>query len=105
MYYSPLHVSQEALTHIINYIGAIPHRGGYYREGTGPIFLHDVECTGGNDLLNCSYTSAKGCLHIDDIGVDCSKPLNLNYTIFMSLKFILYNNVLYIISNIQHSCS
>ncbi|XP_019850365.1 PREDICTED: uncharacterized protein LOC109581055 isoform X2 [Amphimedon queenslandica] len=44
-----------------------------YGEGTGPILLDDVQCSGNEcSLLNCSHTAIiYGCSHSEDVGVSC----------------------------------
>ena len=42
-----------------------------FGEGTGPIFLDDLHCSGQEDrLVDCPYFS---CQHDEDAGVTCSK--------------------------------
>ena len=57
-------------THI--YTGpAIPLRGAYFGEGTGPILLDNLGCTGNeSSLLECPYTP-HNCQHYEDAGVIC----------------------------------
>ena len=48
----------------------------YFGQGTGPIVLDNVGCTGSeNQLLACSstpiFTFSSNCAHSEDVGVRC----------------------------------
>ena len=56
--------------------GAIPTRGGYFGEGSGPIHLSQAECETNQsalDLTSCtkSINGLNNCLHSQDAGVIC----------------------------------
>ena len=54
--------------------GAIYHRYAYYGQGSGPIFMSNVRCSGSEThLVNCSHStsSAQYCSHYRNIGVEC----------------------------------
>ena len=56
---------------------AIALRGAHFGEGTGPIHLDNVICTGSeNSLLDCRY-SPHNCGHYEDAGVICPAPQGL----------------------------
>ena len=43
-----------------------------FGQGSGPIHLDDVACTGSEGrLVDCTYTVIDNCLHIEDAGVRC----------------------------------
>ena len=45
---------------------------GVFGQGTGPVFLGNVRCTGTeSSLLSCSHRGS-GCSHSQDAGVACS---------------------------------
>ena len=58
--------------------GAIALSEAFYGEGTGPIFLDEVGCTGNeSSLLECSHEGIENhdCLHHEDAGVLCPGKL------------------------------
>ncbi len=52
---------------------ATAHSNARFGQGTGPIFLDNVACTGEEDTLaSCTYDSnTADCFHSDDAGVTC----------------------------------
>ena len=53
---------------------AIPTRGAYFGEGSGPIHLTEVECVNNElRLINCSSlrNGINNCVHSQDAGVIC----------------------------------
>ena len=49
-------------------------RNAFFGQGTGPIFLDDVQCSSSsNQLLECfsSPILTHNCLHTEDAGVEC----------------------------------
>ena len=61
--------------HNQNYtVRAIPTRGAYFGEGSGPIHLSRADCNScSKGLLNCNInkTGINGCNHGEDAGVIC----------------------------------
>ena len=52
--------------------GAVAYSSAYYGQGTGPILLDNVQCTGTEgSLFNCTYISNHNCVHFEDAGVMC----------------------------------
>ena len=50
------------------------HREAYYGEGSGPIWLDNVDCTGSETILHdCSHNNIgdHNCGHDADVGVVC----------------------------------
>ena len=50
-------------------------RGAHYGQGSGPIWIHQVACSGSESTLyDCSYRGwgNTGCIHSQDAGVQCS---------------------------------
>ena len=53
---------------------AIPTRGAYFGEGSGPIHLSRAQCSGRDTrLTDCAIdkTGINGCRHSEDAGVIC----------------------------------
>ena len=62
------------------HIGAVAFRRAEFGEGSGPILLDDVSCSGAeNALLSCSNRGigVESCGHHEDAGVRC-KGINGN---------------------------
>ena len=55
------------------YTGAIAYRYAHFGQGSGPILMDDVSCTGSeSSLINCTYDRYTGdCGHHEDAGVRC----------------------------------
>ena len=54
--------------------GAVPVFGGFFGEGSGPIFIDDAVCSGKeSSLLNCPFSAIglHDCDHTEDAGVKC----------------------------------
>ena len=44
----------------------------FFGQGSGPIHLDDVRCTGTERrLIDCTYTRIDNCFHFEDAGVRC----------------------------------
>ena len=57
----------------LHFIGAEAYNFGYFGEGTGPINLDNVQCTGNEtQLVDCPYVSDHNCFHFEDAGVVCA---------------------------------
>ena len=53
-------------------VGAVAYTGAQFGQGTGPIHLDDVGCSGSETvLLQCSYSATSNCAHSEDAGVLC----------------------------------
>ena len=52
---------------------ATAHSNARFGQGTGPIFLDNVACTGEEDnLTSCTYDpNTADCFHSEDAGVSC----------------------------------
>ena len=60
--------------HFFFCIDAVARINAYYGQGTGPILLDDVSCTGTESrLISCTYDSnTADCSHSEDAGVRCN---------------------------------
>ena len=61
-------------------IGGVPFIEAAFGEGSGPIFLDNVVCSGTETvLLNCSNSGigSHDCIHYEDAGVRCQSELQL----------------------------
>ena len=55
-------------------IGAKPRFSAFYGQGSGPVFLSELNCTGTeHTILEChnDYYAAQTCGHYKDAGVQC----------------------------------
>ena len=55
-------------------LDAIAYSNAHYGQGTGPILLDNLACTGAEyNLTSCSYDSdTSDCRHYEDAGVHCN---------------------------------
>lgn len=52
---------------------AIARAFAYFGQGSGPIQIDNVLCTGvESELRNCSYSQSNACGHSADVGVTCN---------------------------------
>ena len=55
-------------------IGAVPRCCGYYGEGSGPINVRVVSCTGFEpNITSCSFVTTTVYNHQNDVGVQCQQ--------------------------------
>ena len=53
-------------------VDAVVQGSAFFGEGTGPIYLDDVECRGNESrLTDCAYTRQHNCAHSEDVGIQC----------------------------------
>ena len=51
------------------------YSNAYFGQGTGPIHLDNVGCSGSESVLvQCNHLTATSCVHAEDAGVRCSPP-------------------------------
>ena len=62
---------------LTNHTGAQALNLAFFGQGTGPIQLDDVQCTGTESrLFDCTYTTIDNCVHAEDAGVRCQGCVN-----------------------------
>ena len=68
-----MQINQLLLSVLLFFAGATAYSNAYFGQGSGPILLDNVACSGSeNALVNCSFDSHTGdCYHSDDAGVRC----------------------------------
>ena len=53
-------------------MGAVATNFAFFGQGTDPIVLDDVRCTGMESrLVDCPFTATHNCIHLEDAGVRC----------------------------------
>ena len=74
--------------YIINiiFVGSIAYSFAYFGQGSGPIVMDNLDCTGNEAAItDCPYSPISDCSHFEDAGVVCAAGLskcNLNKYIF-----------------------
>jgi len=55
-------------------VDAVAYSNARYGQGTGPIWLDNLSCTGAEyNLINCTYDpDTTDCQHFEDAGVLCN---------------------------------
>ena len=52
--------------------GALSLTNAYFGQGSGPIQLNNVQCSGSEvTLLQCSHSTINSCGHYEDAGIRC----------------------------------
>ena len=52
---------------------AVARLRAFYGQGTVPILLDDLRCTGTESrLIDCPYTAIDNCVHSEDAAIDCT---------------------------------
>ena len=67
-------------TLIIPHAGAIAHMQAAFGQGTGPIHMDNVACSGTEQrLVDCRHTAGihHNCFHAEDAGVTCLRSKKL----------------------------
>ena len=75
---------------------------GFGREASGPIFLDQIHCDGGEEgLSSCTSTDVHMCTHEDDVGIVCHRKNTSFFTVqSVSYQYIDYCNSKIIIQRI-----
>ena len=87
---TPPFIASAVLLFIYVSLGsAIALRGAHFGQGSGPIHLDNVICTGDElSLLNCGY-SPHNCGHSEDAGVICPIPEGLRHSFEITQQLYL----------------
>lgn len=89
-----MYYNEERL--LLYLLGSYAYSFAYFGQGSGPIVMDNLQCTGGeNALTDCPYDpDISDCTHFEDSGVMClpspSKRMIVMITIFfvfLSLTF------------------
>ena len=55
-------------------MGATATNLAFFGQGTDPIVIDDVRCTGNEPrLIDCPYNPTHNCVHLEDAGVRCQR--------------------------------
>ena len=61
------------LCFFFDFSDAIAHSNAFYGQGTVPILLNLVRCTGTESrLIDCPYTAINNCTHSQDAAISCT---------------------------------
>ena len=56
-----------------NIADALARTNAFYGQGSGPINIDDLGCTGSEmRLIDCPFSAIHNCAHSEDAGVDCT---------------------------------
>ena len=57
----------------IIFVGSIAYSSAYFGQGSGPIVMDNLDCTGNEEAItDCSYDpDVSDCSHFEDAGVVC----------------------------------
>ena len=74
--------------------GAIPRFNSIYGQGSGPVWIQRISCTGDErSLFDCTsrLLETQTCSHFDDAGVECpGKVFNLGQSLQLAGWLLLY---------------
>ena len=72
-------------------IDAVAVRAAFFGQGTGPIFLDDLGCTGTeSSLLDCTANTQPNCAHNEDAGVRCNTAGTYVSQVFIASLGLVY---------------
>ena len=77
---------------------AIAYSNAFYGQGTGPILMDNVACTGSESgLINCNFDNHTGdCSHSEDAGVRCYFPPSTGEHLHPILGIVVQMVILYL---------
>ena len=75
----------------------------HYGEGTGPIWLDDVQCVGNeSDIFTCVHNGIgdHNCMHDEDASVECLGMLTVNMLRTIAIR--ISSPLIYVLLDITH---
>lgn len=67
-------------------LGALSYSSAFFGQGTGPIQIDNVECSGSERaLVQCTHLTIDNCVHAEDAGVRCGPPGACQITIIIAV--------------------
>ena len=70
--------------------GALYFYNAYFSQGTGPIQLDNIQCTGNEQtILQCSHSTIDNCGHSQDAGIRCRGKITSSSIICVQKHYVL----------------
>ena len=67
-----LHQSAHLILSVLYTLGATPFYNAQFGQGTGPVTINIIGCTGNEqNVQNCTLSTPSSCTHFNDAGLRC----------------------------------